>query len=145
MPMRPAASGAGDTDAPAAAGAPDGLPVPRRYWSVAAIWLAMAMSVLDGAIANVALPTITRELHATPAASIWVVNAYQLAITVTLLPLAALGDRLGYRRVYMAGLAVFTVGSLACALSHSLEQLTAARVLQGLGAGGIMSINSGLG
>ncbi|THD77084.1 MAG: MFS transporter [Phenylobacterium sp.] len=133
-----------DTDAHAAAATPDGLPIPRRYWSMAAIWLAMAMSVLDGAIANVALPTIARELHALPAASIWIVNAYQLAITVTLLPLAALGDRLGYRRVYIAGLAVFTLGSLGCALSHSLTALTAARVLQGLGAGGIMSINAAL-
>ena len=133
-----------DTDAHAPPRAPDGLPIPRRYWSVAAIWLAMTMSVLDGAIANVALPTIARELHATAASSIWVVNAYQLAITVTLLPLAALGDRLGYRRVYMVGLAVFTAGSLGCALSHSLATLTAARVLQGLGAGGIMSINAAL-
>src|ERR1700686_3740875 len=86
-----------DTDAHAPSGAPDGLPVPRRYWSVAAIWLAMAMSVLDGAIANVALPTIAGELLASAASSIWIVNAYQLAITVTLLPQAALGDRLGYR------------------------------------------------
>jgi DHA2 family multidrug resistance protein-like MFS transporter len=133
-----------DTDAHPAPQAPDGLPIPRRYWSVAAIWLAMTMSVLDSAIANVALPTIARELHASAAASIWVVNAYQLAITVTLLPLAALGDKLGYRRVYVAGLAVFTAGSLACALSHTLPQLTAARVLQGLGAGAIMSINAAL-
>jgi DHA2 family multidrug resistance protein-like MFS transporter len=133
-----------DTDAHAPAGMPDGLPVPRRYWSVAAIWLAMTMSVLDGAIANVALPTIAHELNASAAASIWIVNAYQLAITVTLLPLAALGDRLGYRRVYLAGLAVFTLGSLGCALSHSLALLTSARVLQGLGAGGIMSINAAL-
>ncbi len=122
----------------------DGLPVPRRYWSVAAIWLAMTMSVLDGAIANVALPTIAGELHASASSSIWIVNAYQLAITVTLLPLAALGDRLGYRRVYMVGLAVFTLGSLGCALSHTLPSLTAARVLQGVGAGGIMSINAAL-
>src|SRR6185437_13493156 len=78
------------------------------------------------------------------AGSIWIVNAYQLAITVTLLPLAALGDKLGYRRVYMAGLAIFTAGSLGCALSHTLLELTTARVLQGLGAGGIMSINSAL-
>lgn len=133
-----------DTDAHSPAGAPDGLPIPRRYWSIAAIWLAMTMSVLDGAIANVALPTIARDLNASAASSIWVVNAYQLAITVTLLPLAALGDRLGYRRVYLAGLAVFTVGSLGCALSHTLPQLTVARVLQGLGAGGVMSINAAL-
>lgn len=141
MPQPPAAP---DTDAHSPPGMPDGVPTPRRYWAVAAIWLAMTMSVLDGAIANVALPTIAGELNATAASSIWIVNAYQLAITVTLLPLAALGDRLGYRRVYMVGLAVFTLGSLACALSHSLEQLTAARVLQGLGAGGIMSINPAL-
>src|SRR5437763_2846307 len=115
----PVADQASDTDAHAPHGA-DGLPVPRRYWSVAAIWLAMTMSVLDGAIANVALPTIAHELNASAASSIWIVNAYQLAITVTLLPLAALGDRLGYRRVYMVGLAVFTLGSLGCALSHSL-------------------------
>src|SRR6185437_10814168 len=133
-----ASAGSEDTDAHPQAGAPDGLPVPRRYWSVAAIWLAMTMSVLDGAIANVALPTIAHELQASAASSIWVVNAYQLAITVTLLPLAALGDRLGYRRVYMVGLAVFTLGSLGCALSHSLAALTTARVVQGLGAGGIM-------
>lgn len=122
----------------------DGLPVPRRYWSVLTIWLAMSMSVLDGAIANVALPTIARELNASPASSIWIVNAYQLAITVCLLPFAALGDKLGYRRVYMAGLAVFTAGSLGCALSHTLSALTAARILQGLGAAGIMSINAAL-
>src|SRR5678815_645410 len=132
-----------DTDADAATSS-DGLPTPRRYWSVAAIWLAMCMSVLDGAIANVALPTIARDLNASAASSIWIVNAYQLAITVTLLPLAALGDRLGYRRVYMAGLLVFVLGSLGCVLSHTLPQLTAARVLQGLGAGGIMSINAAL-
>lgn len=122
----------------------EGLPVPRRYWSVLAIWLAIAMAVLDGAIANVALPTIARELRASAAASIWIVNAYQLAITVCLLPLAALGDKLGYRRVYMAGLAVFTLGSLACALSQTLAGLVAARVFQGIGAAGIMSINSAL-
>lgn len=133
-----------DTDAHAVSGQPDGLPTPRRYWAIAAVWLAMTMSVLDGAIANVALPTIAGELHATAASSIWIVNAYQLAITITLLPLAALGDRLGYRRVYLAGLVVFVLGSLGCALSHTLAELTAARVLQGLGAGGIMSINSAL-
>jgi len=75
----------------------DGLPIPRRYWSAAGIWLALAMAVLDGAIANVALPVIARELGASPAASVWVINAYQLTITILLLPLAALGDRVGYK------------------------------------------------
>ena len=122
----------------------DGLPAPRRYWAILTIWMGMAMAVLDGAIANVALPTIARDLAADPASSIWMINAYQLAVVVALLPLASLGDKIGYRRVYAAGLAVFTAGSLACALSHSLPELVAARVLQGLGAAGIMSINGAL-
>ncbi len=122
----------------------DGLPVPRRYWAMLAVALAVLMAVLDGAIANVALPTIAVDLHATPAASIWVVNAYQLAITVSLLPLASLGEILGYARVYRVGLLLFTLASLCCALSDSLLTLTVARVAQGFGAAGIMSINSAL-
>ena len=124
---------------------PDGgIPLPQRTWAILTIGLATGMAVMDGAIANIALPTIAVDLHATPSASIWVINAYQLAVTVTLLPLASLGEIYGYRRVYQTGLAVFTVASLACALSHTLLALTAARVLQGLGAAGIMSVNSAL-
>jgi len=122
----------------------DGLPLPRRRLSALAIWLAIAMAVLDGAIANVALPTIAGELHAAPAMSIWVVNAYQLAITVLLLPLAALGDRIGYVRVYLPGLGLFIAGSLGCALARSLDMLIVARVVQGFGAAGIMSMNAAL-
>ena len=100
--------------------------------------------MLDGAIANVALPTIARDLDASPASSIWVVNAYQLAVTISLLPLASLGDIYGYRRVYQYGLIVFTVASLGCALSDSLLTLTIARIVQGFGAAGIMSVNGAL-
>ena len=122
----------------------DGLPIPRRYWSAAAIWLALAMAVLDGSIANVALPTIAKDLGASAATSVWIVNAYQLTITVLLLPLAALGDRLGYRRIYIPGLALFTIGSVACALAHGLTTLILARVFQGMGAACIMSMNAAL-
>ena len=122
----------------------EGLPTPRRYWSVLTIWLAISITVLDGSIANIALPTIARELHATPSASIWVVNAYQIAITVALLPLASLGESIGYRKVYLAGMVVFTLASLSCALSHSLTMLTLSRVAQGFGAAGIMSVNAAL-
>jgi DHA2 family multidrug resistance protein-like MFS transporter len=121
-----------------------GLPTPRRYWAAAAIWLALSMAVLDGAIANVALPTIGKEIGASAAASVWIVNAYQLTITVLLLPLAALGERLGYRRVYIPGLALFTIGSLGCALANGLGWLIGARVFQGVGAACIMSINPAL-
>jgi DHA2 family multidrug resistance protein-like MFS transporter len=122
----------------------DGLPLPRRHWAVLTVALALTMAVLDGAIANVALPTIARDLHADPAESIWVVNAYQLAVTISLLPLAALGDIVEYRRVYRVGLILFTVASLGCALADSLTTLTIARVVQGFGAAGVMSVNTAL-
>src|SRR6185295_3438793 len=123
---------------------PDGLPTPQRHWAVVTIALGVVMAVMDSAIANVALPTIGIDLHADPALSIWIVNGYQLAITISLLPLAALGDNIGYRRVYLGGLAVFTLASLLCALASSLPFLAAARVLQGFGGAGIMSVNSAL-
>jgi DHA2 family multidrug resistance protein-like MFS transporter len=122
----------------------DGLPTPRRYWSVAAIWLALSMAVLDAAIANVALPAIARDLHAAAAESIWVVNAYQLAIVVSLLPLAALGEIVGYRNVFQGGLVLFVLASIGCTFSHTLAGLAAARAVQGLGAAGVMSVNGAL-
>ncbi len=122
----------------------DGLEQPQRFWGALTIWLGLTLAVLDGAIANVALPAIARDVHADPAAAVWVVNAYQLAVTISLLPLAALGERHGYRRIYWAGLGGFIVASAACALSRSLTALTLARVLQGFGAAGIMSVNGAL-
>ncbi|MGF7177203.1 MFS transporter [Azospirillum doebereinerae] len=122
----------------------DGLPVPQRYWAMATMTAALIMAVLDGVVATMALPTIQREFAIDAAQAIWVVNAYQIAVTVSLFPLASLGDILGYSRIYWGGLAVFTVASLACALSDSLPLLTAARVLQGFGAAGIMSVSLAL-
>ncbi len=122
----------------------DGLPVPRRYWAIGAILLALSMSVLDSTIANVALPSIAHDFRATNAASIWVINAYQVAILVSLLPLAALGEIVGYRRVSQGGLVVFTLASIACTFATSLPSLSVARVIQGFGAAGIMSVNAAL-
>jgi DHA2 family multidrug resistance protein-like MFS transporter len=122
----------------------DGLPVPQRYWSAGAIWLAITLSVLDGTIANVALPTMARALSAPPDQSVWIVNGFQLAVVVSLLPLAAAGEMIGYRRVFLCGVALFTAASLACALAPGLPILIAARCLQGLGAAGVMSVNGAL-
>jgi DHA2 family multidrug resistance protein-like MFS transporter len=122
----------------------DGLPRPRRYWAIATVALGITMAVLDSSIANVALPTIAKDLNTIPADSVWVVNAYQLIITIFMLPLAALGEIVGYRRVYRVGLVVFTLASLGCALSDSLVMLSAARVVQGIGAAGMLSVNSAL-
>jgi DHA2 family multidrug resistance protein-like MFS transporter len=121
-----------------------GMPTPGRYWSALAIWLALVMAVLDGAIANVALPTIARELSAAPAYSVWVVNGYQLAVVVSLLPLAALGEEIGYRRIFLCGVIAFTIASAACALAQTVPMLIFTRVVQGLGAAGIMSVNGAL-
>jgi DHA2 family multidrug resistance protein-like MFS transporter len=123
---------------------PDGLPTPQRYWAVVVVVLGITLAVLDSAIANVALPTIAHTLHADAATSIWVVNAYQLAIVISLLPLSSLGDIIGHRRIYLVGLALFTAASLGCALSDSMLGLTTARVIQGFGAAGIMSVNTAL-
>ncbi|HBQ2055483.1 TPA: MFS transporter [Klebsiella pneumoniae] len=122
----------------------DGVPLPQRYGAILTIVLGLTMAVLDGAIANVALPTIASDLNASPAASIWIVNAYQIAIVIALLPLSFLGDMVGYRRIYKIGLVVFIFTSLACALSRSLEMLTFARVAQGMGGAALMSVNTAL-
>jgi len=122
----------------------DGLPQPQRNWAIVTIALGLVMAVIDGSIANVALPTIARDLNASPAFSIWIVNGYQLAITISLLPLGSLGEIIGYRRVYLAGLVLFTLASLFCALSHTLLLLTVARIVQGFGAAGILSVNAAL-
>jgi len=133
-----------DLEAERLASQPDGLPVPRRYWAAAAIWLALSMNVIDSSIANVALPTIARDVGATPAASIWVVNAYQVAMAMVLLPIAALGEIFTYRRIYMIGLALFVSASFACATATSLTSLALARFLQGLGAAGVLGVNGAL-
>ena len=124
--------------------AEDGLPTPQRYWAILTLVVGMALSCLDTAIVNVALPTIARDLHASPADSIWIVNAYQLAVLISLLPFASLGDIFGYGRVYRFGIALYTAAALISALAGSLEMLTLGRALQALGAAGMMSVNTAL-
>lgn len=120
----------------------DGLAQPGRKWAMAVIALGMTMAVLDGAIANVALPTIAGDLHVNPASSIWVVNAFQLAMTISLLAFSSLGDLWGYKKVYVTGLLMFTITSLICALSDSFITLVIARGLQGFSAAAITSVNT---
>ncbi|WP_298262100.1 MFS transporter [Bradyrhizobium sp.] len=122
----------------------DGLPTERRIWAVVAISAAVAMASLDTAIANIALPSIATDLNVSPADVVWVVNVYQIALVATLLPLGALGEIVGYKRIYLGGLLLFTIASLGCACAWSLPSLLIARVLQGLGASGLMSVNSAL-
>lgn len=118
--------------------------IPKQYFAVVAVMLAIMMSVLDGTIMNIALPTLAEEFDVTPSTAIWVVNAYQLVITMTLLSFAAIGDIHGYRKVFITGIAIFVGSSLACALSTSFWMLTTARIAQGFGAACIMSVNTAL-
>lgn len=122
----------------------DGLPTPRRHYATLAIMATMVLVVLDGAIANVALPTIAGALDVPPSASVWVVSGYQMALVMALLPCAALGEGLGLRRVFTGGIALFTAASLLCALSPSLPWLVAARFLQGLGGAAVMALGIAL-
>src|SRR5271169_5959495 len=124
--------------------AEDGVPFPQRYWAILTLIVGMVVSVLDSSLANIALPTIARDIGATAAQSIWVINAYQLAVVISLLPLASLGDIFGYRRIYSIGFAIFTAAALVSALSHTLAMLAIGRALQGLGAAGMMSVNTAL-
>ena len=99
-----------------------------------ALCLAYFMVILDATIVNPALPTLATELHAGVAALQWVVSGYTLAFAAFLLLGGALGDRVGARRTFLAGLALFATASLTCGLAPSIGALVAARVAQGLGA-----------
>jgi DHA2 family multidrug resistance protein-like MFS transporter len=116
---------------------------PQRL-ALLAVLMAVALATLDSTIVNTALPGIAASLQAPPAQSIWVVNAYQLAVAACLLPFAALGDRLGARRVHLGGLIAYMAASLGCALADSLSTLALARALQGIAAAALMSVNIAL-
>ena len=122
----------------------DGLPAAQRRWAMACALLGVVLAGLDSAIANIALPTIARDLAAPDAATIWVVNSYQLAVTVCLLPAATLGETWGLKRVYGCGLSLFTLASLACALSPSLPVLVLSRLLQGVGGACMAALGGAL-
>ena len=122
----------------------DGLHRPRIYYAVISIFCGIFLSVVDGNICNVALPTIAQQLGVSSADSIWVVNAFQLVIMMTLLPFSTLGELYSYKKVYLGGVAVFTVASVFCTLSHSLPMLIASRAFQGLGASMMMSVNTSI-
>ena len=114
------------------------------YLAVIAVLAAIMMGVLDGTVMNVALPTLSEEFHVTPSNIIWVVNAYQLVVTMMLLGFAAIGDVFGYKRVFLCGVSVFVMASAMCAMSSSFEMMVASRVLQGIGGACTMSINTAL-
>jgi EmrB/QacA subfamily drug resistance transporter len=107
---------------------------PRRGWTLGLVSVALFMVVLDNLVVNVALPSIHRDLGASIQSLEWTVNAYILAYAVLLLTGAALGDRLGRKRMFVAGILLFTISSAAAALAPSIALLITARAIQGIGA-----------
>jgi DHA2 family multidrug resistance protein-like MFS transporter len=121
-----------------------GLPLPRRWWAIVAISFGTALLVLDGAIANVALPTIARDLGVTNAVITNVVTVYQLVLVMFLLPFSSLGDRLGHRRLYQYGQGLFMLSSALCLVANSFWLLLLLRVLQALGSAMALSVSSAM-
>lgn len=110
---------------------------PRRAWlALGVLLIGMSMSLIDATIVNVALPTIRTDLDASESTLSWIISGYALAFGLALIPAGRLGDRFGHKWVFIAGLALFTIASLACGLAQDGTQLVIARVVQGL-AGGI--------
>lgn len=121
---------------------PDGLPMPKRIWAVVSVGFALCMSVLDINIVNIVLPTLSHDFGTSPAVTTWIINGYQLAIVISLLSFSALGEIIGYRKVFLSGIGLFCVTSLICALSDSFWTLTVARIFQGFSASAITSVNT---
>ena len=116
----------------------------KRWWALIVLCLGVLMMVLDTTIVNVALPSIRADLHFTETSLVWVVNAYMLTFGGFLLLGGRLGDLYGHRRLFLLGIAGFTVASLACGLANSQELLITARAVQGLGGAVVSAVSLSL-
>jgi len=121
-------------------GASVGLEGRRLYFAVAAISLGTMLTIIDGAIATVALPTIAHDLRVDNSSAVMVVTVYQLVLVMALLPFSALGDRIGLKRLYQGGQLVFTIATVLCFFAHSLGFLLVVRALQAVGAAAALSV-----
>lgn len=112
--------------------------------SLTAISIVICMTTIDISIVNTALPVITSQLNVDASSAVWIINSYQMVMISLLLPFAILGEFIGYKKIYLMGLMIFTLSSLFCGLADSLSLLIVFRALQGLGAAAIMSVNTAL-
>ncbi|MGO8887413.1 MAG: MFS transporter, partial [Streptosporangiaceae bacterium] len=120
------------------ASAPVAVPGTRRWWALGALGLAALTVGVDGTVLSVALPTLAKALHASESDLQWFSSGYFLVLAAAMLPAGLLGDRYGRKKVLLISLALFGVGSAACAYSTSVAEFMAARVLIGLGGAGII-------
>jgi len=122
----------------------NGLPIPRRIWAVLSLVIGILALVSNTTAVALGLPVITEEFGILPSTAIWIVNAFQISVVMFILPFSALGERIGHKWMFRAGICMFTVGAASCALSENLGWLIASRVLQGAGTAGTMSVASAL-
>lgn len=122
----------------------DGLALPRRYAAIGALCCGTALIIIDGGIANVALPSIARDLGVASSSVVAIVTVYQLMLVMLLLPFAGLGERIGLKRMYQVGQLIFTVATLLCFFAKSLPFLLIVRAAQAIGAAGALSVSSAL-
>ena len=122
----------------------DGLPTPRRYAAIAALGFGTALVIIDGGVANVALPTIARDLGVQSSSVVAIVTVYQLTLVMLMLPFAGLGERIGLKRMYQVGQTIFTVATLLCFFARSLPFLLVVRTAQAIGAAGALAVASAL-
>lgn len=118
----------------------EGLPPGRRGMAALALALGLMLAVLDATMINVGLPSIAESLNESASTVVWVVNAYSLTVAMTLLPMAAIGERIGFKRLFRYGLMTFVLAALASALAPNLPSLLISRIFQGLGGSAIMCL-----
>ena len=122
----------------------EGLPLPRRYGAIAALSFGTALVIIDGGVANVALPTIARDLKVGSSAVVSIVTIYQLMLVMLMLPFAGLGERIGLKRTYQLGQMIFTAATLLCFFTKSLPFLLVVRGMQAVGAAAALGVASAL-
>ncbi|WP_039058413.1 MFS transporter [Enterobacter sp. Bisph1] len=118
----------------------EGLAGRARLWAMIAVMISTTMAVFDGAMVNIALPQIARALQVSAGDAVWVANGYLLSAAMTLAIFAALAARIGFQKLFAAGLILFTLASVGCALASSLEMLVTMRIIQGIGSAATLSI-----
>ena len=116
----------------------------RKWYVMTAVSLGIFLATIDGSIVNVALPTLTRELHTDFATVQWVVLAYLLTLTTLMLSVGRLADMLGKKPIYATGFIVFTLSSALCGLAPTVGWLIAFRVVQAVGAAMVFALGSAI-
>lgn len=116
----------------------------RKYTAISAILIVLIMTVLDVTVVNVALPVLAVEFGISDSYAVWIITAYQLVITMLLLPLSSVGDLYSYRKTFLTGVGIFLCASVLCAVSQSFAMIIISRAVQGIGAACVMSVNIAL-